>query len=178
MEYLYIIGGFIKQYVVEFIMLLYIGFLALFISLLVSNYKHRKLLGKYNGLVKDFNGGNFEELILYLQNNVNDLNENVNTLKLDTKTLKDHLDLAIQSVGFIRYNAFDNMGSEMSYSIALLDNFENGLVLTGIYGGNHTVTYAKDVKNGEGTRRLSAEEIIALERALKRKDKIVQTIKA
>ncbi|OLS01448.1 DUF4446 family protein [Tissierella creatinophila] len=167
MEHLYIVAEFVREYMAEFILFLYIGFLILFISLLVSNHKNRKLLEKYNGLVRNFNGENFEELILYLQNHVNDLNAKVNTLKLETKTLEERLDFAVQSVGFIRYNAFDDMGSEMSYSIAFLDSFKNGFVLTGIYGRDQTVTYAKDIKNGESTRTLSAEEMIAVDRALK-----------
>lgn len=177
MEYLYIIGEFVREYMAEFILFLYIGFLILFISLLVSNHKNRKLLEKYNSLVRNFNGGNFEELIIYLQDHLNDLNAKVNTLKLDTKTLEERLDFAIQSIGFIRYDAFDGMGSEMSYSIALLDKFKNGFVLTGIYGRDQTVTYAKDIKNGESTRTLSAEEMIALDRAVKEQT-TTQTTKA
>lgn len=176
MRYLYIIGEFVREYMAEFIVFLYIGFLILFISFLVSNHKNRKLLEKYNDLVRKFDGGNLEELILYLQNHVNDLNAKVNTLKLDTKTLEDRLDFAVQSVGFIRYDAFDDMGNEMSYSIAFLDGFKNGFVLTGIYGRNQTVTYAKDIRNGESTRKLSAEEMMAVDRALRGQTK-EQTIK-
>lgn len=167
MEYLYIIKEFVMEYVAEFIIFLYIGFLILLMLMFVSNYKHKKLLKKYNNLVRSFKGGNFEELIIYLQDHVNDLNANVNLLKLDTKELSSRLEFCIQSIGFIRYDAFDGMGSEMSYSIALLDGFKNGIVITGIYGRNQIVTYAKDIKNGSGTRPLSAEEIMALDRALK-----------
>lgn len=167
MEYLYIIKEFVMEYIAEFIIFLYIGFLILLISMFVFNYKHRKLLKKYNNLVRSFKGGNFEELIIHLQDHVNDLNANVNILKLETKELDTRLESCIQSVGFIRYDAFGDIASEMSYSVAFLDGFKNGVVITGIYGRNQTVTYAKDVKNGISNRSLSAEEIIALDRALK-----------
>lgn len=173
MEYLYIIREFIEDYIPEFIMFLYLGFLILAVSLLVSNHKNRKLLEKYNRLTNNINVENFEELIQYLQNHVNDLNANVNTLKLETKEIQGTLDFAVQNVGFIRYNAFDDMGSEMSYSLALLDRLHNGLVLTGIYGRDQTVTYAKDIKDGKSTKTLSAEEIMAIDRALKGKTKTV-----
>lgn len=167
MEYIYIIREFIEDYNAEFIVFLYLGFLVLAIGLLVSNHKNRKLLEKYNRMVKGIDVENFEELLQYLQNHVNDLNANVNTLKLETKEAQDRLDFTIQHVGFIRYNAFNDMGSEMSYSIALLDSFQNGLVLTGIYGRDQTVTYAKDIKSGASLKTLSAEEIMAVDRAIK-----------
>ena len=173
MEYLYIVGEFIEDYIPGFIIFLYLGLLGLAISLLVSNHKHRKLLEKYNRMTNNMDVVNFEELIQYLQNHVNDLNANVNTLKLETKDMQAKLDFAIQNVGFIRYDAFDDMGSQMSYSLALLDSFQNGLVLTGLYGRDQTVTYAKDIKEGTSTRTLSAEEIMAVDRALKGKIKKV-----
>lgn len=167
MEYLFIIREFVSEYSVEFIVFLYIGFLILIIGSLISNHKNKKLLDKYNLLVRNFNGENLEQLILYLQNHVNELNANVNTLKLDINDISRQVDFAIQKVGFIKYNAFDDMGSELSYSIAFLDKLENGFVLTSIYGRNHNVNYAKDIKDGISNRNLSAEEIIAVDRALK-----------
>lgn len=67
----------------------------------------------------------------------------------------------------MRYNAFDDMGSQLSFSIALLDDFKNGFVLTSIYGREETVSYCKEVKNGTSTIPLSAEEIMVLDRAIK-----------
>ncbi len=167
MEYLYFIGDFVGEYIVEFILFLYIGFLILIIASLISNHKNKKLLEKYNLLVRNFNGENLEQLIIYLQNHINELNGNLNSARLDIEEIGRKLDFAMQKTGFIRYNAFDDMGSELSYSIALLDSFENGFILTSIYGRDHNINYAKDIKNGESKSKLSAEEIIALERALK-----------
>lgn len=171
MEYLYIIREYVVDYSAEFIIFLYIGFLIMMLSLLISNHKYRKILKRYNMLVRDFNGENFEELVLYLQNHVNDLNANVNTIKLDIKRIDEELSFALQSIGFIRYNAFEDMGSEMSYSIALLDKSKDGFVLTSIYGRNNNVSYAKDIKGGKSNKSLSAEELIAVDRALQSKIK-------
>nr|WP_300005664.1 DUF4446 family protein [Tissierella sp.] len=167
MEYIFIIKEFIEDYTAEFVGFLYLGFLILAVALLISNHRNRKLLEKYNRMVKGIDVENFEELLQYLQNHVNDLNANVNTLKLEAQEVQERLDFTIQHVGFIRYNAFNDMGSEMSYSIALLDSFQNGLVLTGIYGRDQTVTYAKDIKAGTSFKTLSAEEIMAVDRAIR-----------
>ena len=167
MEYLDIVREFIMEHIAELIIFLYIGFIIIFIAFIVTKYKNKKLLEKYNLLIRNFNGENLEELILYLQNHVNELNANVNTLKLDTKELSKEVDFSLQNIGFIKYDAFDDMGNEMSYSIAILDKLKNGFVLTSIYGRDHNVSYAKDIENGSSNRRLSAEEIIAVDRALK-----------
>ena len=166
MEYLYIVREVVTEYMAELLIFLYMGFLILVISFIVTNYKNKKVLAKYNQLVRSFDGGNLEELILFMQDHVNDLNANVNTLKLDLKEVDRQLSFAVQNVGLIRYNAFDGMGNEMSYSIALLDKFKNGIVITNIYGRNNNMNYAKEIKNGIGSRNLSAEEIIAVDRAL------------
>ena len=125
MEYLYIIGDFVGENIIEFSIFLYIGFLILIIAFFVTNHKNKKTLDRYNQLVRNFKGGNLEDLILYLQNHVNDLNANVNTLKLDIEE-----------------------------------------ILTNIYGRENVMTYAKEIKNGVGNRTLSAEELIAVDRAL------------
>ena len=166
-EYLYAIREFTLDYSSLLIIFLYIAFLILLISFIIYNNKYKKLLKKYNRLVRNFDEGNFEDLIIYLQDRVNELNANVNTLKLEIEEIKEELNFAIQKVGFIKYNAFDNIGNEMSYSLAILDKFKNGFILTGIFGRDHNVSYSKEVKEGVPQKKLSAEEIIALDRAIK-----------
>jgi len=46
-------------------------------------------------------------------------------------------------VGVVRYNAFDDVGSDLSFSIALLDDNDNGVVISGIYSRESSTTYAK-----------------------------------
>lgn len=166
-EYLYAIREFTLDYTSFLIIFLYIGFLILFISLITYNYKYRKLLKKYNRLVRNFDEGNLEHLIIYLQDRVSELNANVNTLKLEIEEMNEEFNFAIQKIGFIKYNAFNNVGNEMSYSLAILDKFKNGFILTSIFGRDHNVNYSKEVKEGTPQKELSAEEIIALDRAIK-----------
>lgn len=167
MENLYEMREFIGDYSPELIIFLYVGFLILLVSFLIYKNRHKKLLERYNSLIGNFNGENLEELIIYLQNNVNDLNANVNTLKLDLEKINKELNFTIQNVGFIKYDAFDDIGNDMSYSLAILDKLKNGFVLTSIYGRNHNINYSKEIEEGISKKKLSAEEIIAVDRALK-----------
>ncbi len=77
------------------------------------------------------------------------------------KTLEQvQLDLsdAIRHVAVVRYDAFPDMGGRLSFSLAMVDDAGDGLVLTSINGRSETRTYAKGVKNGRSDVSLSPEE--------------------
>lgn len=57
-----------------------------------------------------------------------------------------------------RFNAFDDVGSNLSFSLALLDGEGNGVILTSLYGRQESRTYAKKIEGGTAQTRLSAEE--------------------
>lgn len=93
--------------------------------------------------------------------------EKVTEMKTHIETLEKQLEGCIQRVDIIRYNAFSDTGSDLSYSLALLNNKNDGLILTGIYGRNEAYTYAKPIKSGESSYALSEEEIQVLKVAKK-----------
>ncbi|NLH87206.1 MAG: DUF4446 family protein, partial [Firmicutes bacterium] len=72
----------------------------------------------------------------------------------------------IQKVGVVRYDAFDGIGGEQSFSVALLDANANGVVVSGLSGREDTRVYAKPVRNGRSAHTLSDEEIQAIARAI------------
>jgi hypothetical protein len=73
---------------------------------------------------------------------------------------------AVQRVGLVRYDAFDDMGGHLSFSAALLDGGGNGLVVTSINGRQDTRCYAKPVESWTSSHNLSEEEELAIQRAL------------
>lgn len=109
--------------------------------------------------------------------NGNDLNEmlkgylkDVESIKKDNSEIKGYYtkldqDIAscIQKVGMVRYNAFKDVGSDLSFAIALLDGNDNGVVFNGIYGSEYSNIYAKPIKNKESSYQLSQEEEYAIE---------------
>jgi hypothetical protein len=66
----------------------------------------------------------------------------------------------------LRYNPFDNVGGDQSFSIALLDANNNGFVITSLYAREGTRVFAKPIKNGESEFPLSEEEKEAINRAI------------
>ncbi len=71
-----------------------------------------------------------------------------------------------QRTGLIRYDAFEDIGGQQSYSLCLLDGNKDGVILTYLTGRNSTRSYAVTVKGGVPSRKLSDEEARSLDEAL------------
>ncbi|MFP5297510.1 MAG: DUF4446 family protein [Actinomycetota bacterium] len=79
---------------------------------------------------------------------------------------------AVQRFGLVRYDAFEDMGGQLSFSAALLDDHGDGIVITSINGRTETRTYAKPIKRLDSEHNLSAEERAALEQAASGDDRV------
>lgn len=153
-------------YNVEIILFLLVGMVLLLIFAIVAQERISKIRTKYNAMVRGVEGLNVEELLIRRGEEIDDMNINMNNFKNTIKEIEIKLAFAVQKVGFVRYDAFAEMGNELSFSIALLDSFKNGFVLTSIYGREHTTSYAKPLKFGKSIYPLSVEEIQAVDRAI------------
>jgi Protein of unknown function (DUF4446) len=65
---------------------------------------------------------------------------------------------ALRHVAVVRYDAFGDMGGHLSWSLALLDDGGDGVVVTSIHGRSDSRTYAKNVSGWQATQQLSPEE--------------------
>lgn len=65
---------------------------------------------------------------------------------------------ALQRIGIVRFNPFDDSGGDQSFCVALLDGDESGLVLTSIFARTQCRVYAKPIEKGHSRYQLSAEE--------------------
>ena len=82
------------------------------------------------------------------------------------KRLAELFQAAVQHVGVVRFDAFEDMGGRLSFSAALLDDHGDGVVITSINGRQDTRCYAKHVQNGTSIHNLSEEEEQAIREAL------------
>lgn len=80
--------------------------------------------------------------------------------------LDKDLEGCIQKVGIVRYSAFQDTGSDLSFSLALLDEKNNGVVMNGIYSREMSNIYAKPVETGNSSYTLSEEEQQAIKKAM------------
>lgn len=89
---------------------------------------------------------------------VQGLREEVAALRLDSSDAMRHL-------AVVRYDAFGDMGGRLSWSMAMLDDHANGVVITSVHGRSDGRTYAKSVIGGECDQPLSPEESDAIAHA-------------
>lgn len=141
--------------------------LILFILNISTSVKLKKLRIKYNKFMNGLSDRNIEELLVACINKINDTAIKSKDIENHVNFIERNLLQCIQKVGMVRYNAFENMGSDLSFSIALLDGNDTGIILSGIYSRDSSSTYAKPVLNGKSKYALSAEEFQALDIAKK-----------
>ena len=135
-----------------------------FISILYSNIK---LKNKYNKFMKKIgNGKNIEEDLENYMYKVERVERQNAEIISYCKNLDDEVAKCIQKVGMVRYSAFKDTGSDLSFAVAMLDENNDGVVFNGIYSREMSNIYAKPVKNGVSEYTLSEEEKEAIRRAI------------
>lgn len=135
-----------------------------FISILYSNIK---LKNKYNKFMKKIgNGKNIEEDLENYMYRVERVERQNAEIISYCKNLDDEVAKCIQKVGIVRYSAFKDTGSDLSFAVAMLDENNDGVVFNGIYSREMSNIYAKPVKNGVSEYTLSEEEKEAIRRAI------------
>ena len=149
-------------------LLLAIGICVLFLILIVVLFVLLlSMRGKYLRFMKGLGNADVENLMHRYVEELQQLRTHVET-KTEPRisTIEAKMPTVLRNVGMISYNAFENMGNCMSFSVAALDDGKNGFILTGIYGRDSSYVYAKDIKAGVPGKELSKEEKESLRMAL------------
>lgn len=81
--------------------------------------------------------------------------------------IRQQLGFAVQRVGMVRYNPFDEGGGNFSFSIALLNEHHTGIIISSLYGRQQNRMYAKNIVQGKSEMTLTEEEQQALEEAMR-----------
>jgi len=124
-----------------------------------------RLRRAYDGLVAGAEGSSFVSAVgrqtaaaAALRDDVQQLRDELAAARADTAG-------GLRRAAVVRYDAFGDLGGALSFSVALLDDAGDGLVLTCINGRSETRTYAKGITGGTGDVALSPEEQEAVEQA-------------
>ena len=110
-------------------------------------------------------GVDYEEVLIGIQEQLNVWGSQTSENSRALGTMQELMKSQKARVEIVRYNAFDQSGSEMSFSIAILNDYLDGLVLTGIHSREQTYMYAKTLEKGESKYVLSPEEKKAVQQA-------------
>lgn len=136
----------------------------LLILVILLLYKVYKINKEYISFMEKMgNGKNLDEMLKIYLDDVKEIKQDNAEIKAYYTKLDNDISSCIQKVGLVRYNAFRNVGSDLSFAIALLDKNDNGIVFNGLYGSDSSNIYAKPIKNGESSYQLSPEEKYAIE---------------
>lgn len=130
------------------------------------NNKLRRQKNRYDHLLRGNSDDlNLEELLLALNDQIESSNQQLRSVDQRSLEAKDSIMGAISNMSVIRYNAFDYGTNELSFSLCMLDNFHNGIILTSIYGADGSTIYLKEITNGQAKLELSDHEEAALKKA-------------
>ncbi|GMQ65080.1 DUF4446 family protein [Vallitalea maricola] len=153
---------------VELIVLVLCGItLLMLILLIINSIRIKKWKNKYYQFMNSKEDFNIEDV---LQNNIKDIDGLKNILhkqKLDIREMEKHVRQSIEKVAVVKYNAFDNMGGQLSFVLALLNQTDSGVLLNGMHSREGCYMYVKEIKDGKSEKVLSEEEKSALEKAVK-----------
>ncbi|WP_232698335.1 DUF4446 family protein [Brevibacillus daliensis] len=138
----------------------------LLIIVLLLNSKINRLQKKTRRLFVKTEGENLEITVSRILDSMDTWEGKLAEQQFLLNRMSQKMASQVGNVGVHRYNAFgDSMGSDLSFSLALMDEHLNGIVITSIYGRDESRTYCKPVEKGTSTYNLSEEEMLVIKKA-------------
>ena len=150
------------------IALLVVTVVFIVITILLLNSVN-KLERKYRRLMRGTNNKNLEELINFKLDEIDKSQMVANEALEKYDLLKNEIKSCVNKVAIMRYKAFEDVGSDLSFSIAILDDYNDGVMITSIYSRHDSTTYAKPIDKGISRYDLSEEENYVLKEAINKK---------
>ena len=112
------------------------------------------------------NGVNLERKLSVEVSEIRDAAKGLETMMTEQAAIRNIQSNTIQKIGFIKYNAFENIGNDLSFALTLLDGNNNGICISSIYGRNESRIFSKPIVKGKSLVSLSQEELESLNEAL------------
>lgn len=159
-------GGFDLGYLFIAVAVLLILFITLLILLIVQIKKVGKLKKRLDKFVLGKDGKSLEKEIVSLYEDNKFLKISTEKNKNDISTLFKNMEGAYQKMGLVKYDAFNQMGGQLSFCLALLDENNNGFIINSVHSTEGCYSYTKEIKHGESAIDLGKEEAEALAMAM------------
>lgn len=136
--------------------------LLLVIGFLVQSMRIGRAVRAYRELVRDQDGGTLHDRLVGSAEQAVRAGERMNEMEAMHSVIDQRTRRSLQHIGLVRYNPFDDTGSDQSFAIALLDDQRDGIVLSSLHGRTNTRIFAKPVADGGSPHNLSDEESQAI----------------
>ncbi|WP_139990850.1 DUF4446 family protein [Paenibacillus paridis] len=130
----------------------------LFIWISIVGRRLKKLRKQYTAVMGSTGITNIEEVIVELKESLAAQQQENQHIKAQLAEVQKTLPKQKGKVGVVRYNAFAEQGSDLSFSIAIINDDMDGAIFSGIHSRDNTYVYAKPVEKGESAYPLTPEE--------------------
>ena len=137
----------------------------LLILYIVNVVQMAQLKKKYKIFMSGKNARNLEKTLIERLDQVDSLLEANATNEKNIQTLFSNMKFTFQKVGLVKYDAFNEMGGKLSFSLALLNEKDDGVVMNSVHSREGCYTYVKEIIAGNSIIVLSPEEKEALDTA-------------
>ncbi len=138
---------------------------------IVSIVKVSKMKKRLYRFMKGANAGTLESDIVAIKEDNDFLKITAEQNKKDIRRIYKNLELTYQKIGLVKYDAFKEMGGQLSFSVALLNDKNDGFILNSVHSSDGCYSYTKEIKNGVCAIALGQEEEKALQMAIHCNDK-------
>lgn len=162
MDNVTVLGMKLEALMIIIIILLLIAIVGVVVLLVM----HIKLKKRYEKFMLGRNAGSLEEEIQDLFEINKAIVEKVKDNRKDIRKLYKKLTKTFQKIGIVKYDAYQQMGGLLSFSMAMLDEENDGFILNSVHSTEGCYTYTKEIQNGECQLELGNEEKVALEKAM------------
>lgn len=136
------------------------------VALVLLAVRVRALGRRLHRLTAGATGASLERVLMDHLAGVEEVNTRQRQMEQRVSALEGQLPSCAQHVGLVRYDAFEDVGGQQSFSLAILDAQQNGIVLTSVYSRSDVRVYAKAIRQGQPSHPLSEEELQAVQTAL------------
>jgi uncharacterized membrane protein YccC len=136
--------------------------LVLLVVALLQSMRLARAVRAYRALVRDGGQGSLGEVLESHVGRVEEVRQRLEQLDRLHAALKRQSETSIQHIGLVRFNPFEDTGSDQSFAIALLDERRDGIVISSLHGRSNTRLFAKPVEAGASSHALSDEEAQAI----------------
>lgn len=156
----------------DYILLGLAGFLVvLFIMILINIIQMNKLKKKYKMFMDGKNAKTLEESIMSRMDKIDYLISSNEKNEKDIKIIYKNMKNTFQKVGLVKYDAFHEMGGKLSFSLALLNEVNDGFIINAMHSREGCYTYIKEIIDGNSIIALAEEEKEALNMAMNVREK-------
>lgn len=160
------LGNFDLGYLLIGMVVVILILVVVLVLLILQMRKTKRLTKRLDQFLLGKDGASLEEDISKLFEDNKLLKNSTEKNKKDIRILYKNMESAFQKIGLVKYDAFNQMGGQLSFCLALLDENNNGFIINSVHSTEGCYSYTKEIKQGESVLSLGAEEAEALAMAI------------